>query len=140
MVRAQGQVTTRRIGFLSAFSHADIEGFLNQLRPELESLGWIDGRDIVLLEPRTAEGSYDRLPSLANELVAQRPGFMNLGNEAAAPLIRQMRADTAKLGMQLLVVEVRGKGDFEAAFATIGRENTESILLPPESLIQSNKM
>ena len=41
--------------------------------------------------------------------------------------------------MQLLVVEVRGKGDFEAAFAAIRRENTESILLPPESLIQSNK-
>jgi len=65
--------------------------------------------------------------------------FINPGNEAAAPLITQMRADTVGLGMELLVVEVRGKGDFEAAFAAIRRENTESILLPPESLIQSNK-
>ena len=196
-------------------AHADIEGFLSQLRPELEKLGWIDGRNIVLLEPRTAAGAYDRLPSLASELVAQRPDlilvqtvpairaliyatksipivmvgvgnpvelgivaslvkpggnltgssylaneyaakllqllkeavprlrsvavFINPGNEAAAPLITQMRADTVGLGMQLLVVEVRGKGDFEAAFAAIRRENTESILLPPESLIQSNK-
>ena len=214
-VLAQQTTKVWRIGFLSAFAHADIEGFLSQLRPELEKLGWIDGRNIMLLEPRTAEGAYDRLPSLASELVAQRPDlilvqtvpairalmhatksipivmvgvgnpvelgivaslvkpggnltgssylaneyagkllqllkeavprlrsvavFINPGNEAAAPLITQMRADTVGLGMQLLVVEVRGKGDFEAAFAAIRRENTESILLPPKSLIQSNK-
>ncbi len=48
-LRAQGQITTRRIGFLSAFARADVEGFLNQLRPELEKLGWTDGRNVVFL-------------------------------------------------------------------------------------------
>jgi len=63
-LRAQGQVTTRRIGSLSAFPRATVEASLSQLRPELEKLGWTDGRNIVLLEPRTADGRNELLPSL----------------------------------------------------------------------------
>ena len=62
-LRAQGQATTRRIGFLSAFPRADIEVFLSLLRPELEKLGWTDGRNIVLLEPRTTDGD-ERTPAV----------------------------------------------------------------------------
>ena len=43
---AQGQVTARRIGLLATITRADIEAFLAQLRPELEKLGWTDGRNI----------------------------------------------------------------------------------------------
>ena len=74
--RAPGQATVRRIGFFSAFSRADIENFLGQVRPELEKLGWTDGRNIVLLEPRTTEGRNERLPSMAVELVAQGPDLI----------------------------------------------------------------
>ena len=73
---AHGQVTTRRIGFLSSFSRADIEDFLGLLRPELEKLGWTEGRNIMLLEPRTTEGANDRLPSVAAELVSQGPDLI----------------------------------------------------------------
>ena len=65
--------------------------------------------------------------------------FANPSNEAAAPFVKQMRADAVALGMQAQIVEVSSKGDFEAAFAAIRRANTESILLPPEPLIQSNR-
>ncbi len=65
--------------------------------------------------------------------------FINPSNEAAPPLVKQMRADVGDLGMQAQIVEVSGKGDFEAAFAAIRSANTESILLPPEPLIQSNR-
>jgi putative ABC transport system substrate-binding protein len=41
--------------------------------------------------------------------------------------------------MRAQIVEVSGPGDFEAAFAAVRRENTESILLPPEPLIRSNR-
>ena len=208
-LRAQGQVTTRRIAFLSAFPRADIEVFLGLIRPELEKLGWTDGRNIVLLEPRTAEGRNELLPSMAAELVAQgpdlilvqtvpatralmqatksipivmyavgnpvelgivadyrKPGgnvtgssylaneyarkllqllkeaapglrsvavFVNPSNEAAAPFVKQMRADAVALGMQVQIVEVSGPGDFEAAFAAIRSANTQSILLIPEA-------
>src|SRR6266550_329053 len=76
-LRAQGPVTTRRIGFLSGFPRTDIESFLDLLRPPLEKLGWIEGRNIVLLEPRTTDGrGNERLPSLASELVAQGPDLI----------------------------------------------------------------
>jgi putative ABC transport system substrate-binding protein len=214
-LRAQGQVMARRIGFLSTFPRADIEAFLAQVRQELEKLGWTDGRNIVLLEPRTTGGDNARLPSLASELVAQgpdlilvstvpatralmqatksipvvmvgvanpvelgivagfvKPGgnvtgssflgnefaskllqflkeaaprlrsvalFVNPSNEAVPPFVKQMRADAVALGMQAQVVEVSSPGDFEPAFVAIRRANTESILLPPEPLIQSKR-
>jgi putative ABC transport system substrate-binding protein len=194
---------------------ADVEGFLNQLRPELEKLGWTAGRNIMLLAPRTTDGKNERLPSAAVELVSQgpdlilvqtapatralmqatksipivmvgvgnpvelgivanfrKPGgnvtgssylanefagkllqllkeaaprlrsvavFVNPANEHAASYVKQMRADAVAFGMQAQVVNVSGQGEFEAAFAAIRRANTESILLPPEPLILSNR-
>jgi putative ABC transport system substrate-binding protein len=65
--------------------------------------------------------------------------FINPSNEAAPPLVKQLTADVAALAMRLQIVEVSGKNDFEAAFAAIRSANTESILLIPEPLIQSNR-
>jgi putative ABC transport system substrate-binding protein len=211
----QGQVTAHRIGFLSPFARADIEDFFSLLRPELEKLGWVDGRNIVLMEPRTTEGANDRLPAMAAELVAQAPDLIlvqsvpasraliqatksipivmagvgnpveygivanyrkpggnvtgssflaneyaskllqllkeaaprlhsvaflsNPSNETAAAFVKQLRADATAYGIQLQVVEVSGQGDFDAAFAAIRSANTQSILLPPEALIQANR-
>lgn len=212
---AQAQGTTHRIGLLYGGSRTDAEVTVNLLRLELNKLGWTDGRNIVLLEPRIAEGRNERLPALAAELVAQNPDvivvqsvpgtralmqatktiaivmyavgnpvevglvadfrnpggnvtglsilsdetlrkllqllkeaaprlrsvalFVNPTNEAVPPLLKVMRADTAGLGMRLQVIEVSTPGDFEPAFATILRENTESIMLPPEPLILSKR-
>ena len=212
---AQAQGTTHRIGLLSPGSRTDAEVTVNLLRLELNKLGWTDGRNIVLLEPRIAEGRNERLPTLAAELVAQNPDvivvqsvpgtralmqatktiaivmyavgnpvevglvadfrnpggnvtglsiladetlrkllqllkeaaprvrsvalFVNPTNEAVPPLLRVMRADTAGLGMRLQVIDVSTPGDFEPAFAAILRENTESIMLPPEPLILSKR-
>ena len=214
-LQAQAQATPRRIAFLSAFPRADIEVALGLIRAELEKLGWTDGRNIVLLEARTAEGRYELLPTMAAELVAQgpdlilaqtlpatralmqatksipivmyavgnpvelgivadyrKPGgnvtgssfmaneyarkllqllkeaapglrsvavFANPSNEAADVFSKQMRADAVALGTQAQIVEVRGSGDFDAAFAAIRSANTQSILLPPEPLILAKR-
>lgn len=214
-LRGQSQVTVRRIAFLSAFARADVDVVLGLIRAELEKLGWTDGRNIVLLEPRTSESRNEPLPSIAAEIVAQRPDliivqslpatralmqatqsipivmyavgnpveagivadyrqpggnvtgssymaneyarkllqllkeaapglrsvavFANPGNEAAALFSKLMRADAAASGMQAQIVEVRGPGDFETAFAAIRSANTQAILLPPESLILSKR-
>ena len=213
---AQGQATTRRIGFLSAFARADVEAFVVEVRPELEKLGWSDGRNIVFLELRTTEGKNDRLSAMAVELVAQgpevilvqsapatralmqatktipivmigvgnpieygivadywKPGgnvtgasyladesirktlqllkeaapslrsvavFSNPSNEAAAPMIKLMRVDAEALGMEAQIVEVSRPGDVEIALTAIRRSSTESILLPPEALVRSNRV
>jgi putative ABC transport system substrate-binding protein len=212
---AQGQPAPLRIAFLTAFPRSDVEVTLSLIRADLERLGWTDGGNIVLLEPRTAEGRNELLPSMAAELVAQgpdlilaqtlpatralmqatksipivmyavgnpvelgivsdyrKPGgnvtgssymaneysrkllqllteavpglrsvavFANPSNEAAAPFSKQLRADAVALGMQAQIVEVRGSGDFEAAFAAIRSANTQAILLPPEPLILSKR-
>ncbi len=65
--------------------------------------------------------------------------FTNPSNEAAAPLVTLVRADAVSLDLQVQVVEVVGKGDFEAAFAAIRSAKTQAILLPPEPLIVSRR-
>jgi len=66
--------------------------------------------------------------------------FSNPSNEAAAPGVKLIKADAEALGMQAQIIEVSRPGDFEAAFAAIGRANTESILMPPEPLIRGNRV
>lgn len=211
---AAAQATRRRIVFLTVFSRADAEAFLDLLRGEMLKFGWTDGGN-MMLELRTTEGRNELLPEAAAEIVAQapdlllvqtipatralmhatpsipivmvsvgnpvehglvadyrRPGgnvtgsvypadeamrkllqllkeavprlrsatlFANPSNEAAAPMVEQVRADASDLGLQVQVVEVLGKGDFDAAFAAIRSAKTQAILLPPEPLIVSNR-
>jgi putative ABC transport system substrate-binding protein len=73
---AQGTAQTRRIGFLSGFARADADAFYSRFRVELDKLGWTDGRNIVLLEPRALEGRNEALPAAASELVAQGPDLI----------------------------------------------------------------
>ena len=74
--RAAGQPRPRRIGYLTGFNRTAVDALLGQLRPELEKLGWTEGRDFVLLEPAMAEGAYERLPALAAELVTRVPDLI----------------------------------------------------------------
>ena len=59
-----------RVGFLSPTSLSDprTTRFLESFRQGLHEAGWIEGQNIVI-EPRWAEGSFERLPGLAGELV-----------------------------------------------------------------------
>ena len=65
--------------------------------------------------------------------------FINPSNEGAAPIIRLVRADAVTLDLQVQVIEVVGKGDFEAAFEAIRSAKTQAIMLPPEPLILSQR-
>ncbi len=107
-LRAQGQVKTRHIGFLSVFPRADVESFLGLLRPELEKLGWSDGRNIVLLEPRTTEGENDRLPSVASEVVSQGPDLILV---QTVPATRALMQATKSIPIVMIGVgKLPGKG------------------------------
>ncbi len=81
---AQGQAAPRRIGLLSAFNRASADSLLGLLRPELKKLGWSEGRNLVILEPRMAGGTNERLPALAAELVAQSPDLILVQSVPAA--------------------------------------------------------
>ena len=57
-----------RVGWLSPGSGTSDENFLASFRDGLGELGWVVGRNIAI-EPRWADGSFERLPDLAAELV-----------------------------------------------------------------------
>ena len=68
---AQQSARRTRIGWLSAGSPGTGGKNLQAFRQSLEHLGHIEGRDIAI-EFRYAHVNFDRLPSLAAELVDQK--------------------------------------------------------------------
>src|SRR5262245_52139225 len=82
-VRAQ-QAAMPVIGFMSSRSPEDSEGVVAAFRKGLSEGGLVEGRN-VLLEFRWARGEYNRLPSLAAELVNQSVTVLvAAGGEASA--------------------------------------------------------
>ena len=67
---AQPPGTVPRVGYLTPFSHSDsvTQRRLEAFRQSLRELGYVEGQNIAL-EPRWAEGKYDRYPALAADLV-----------------------------------------------------------------------
>jgi len=57
-----------RVGWLSPGSRASDENFLAFFQDGLRQFGWVVGRNIAI-EPRWAEGRFERLPDLAAEMV-----------------------------------------------------------------------
>src|SRR5215470_7869860 len=59
------------IGFLSGRSPAEAASAVGGFRQGLNDVGYVEGKNVTI-EYRWAEGSYDRLPALAAELVGRR--------------------------------------------------------------------
>jgi putative ABC transport system substrate-binding protein len=83
VARAQ-QKTTPVIGFLSGRSRAETVAVMGQFYNGLAEAGFVEGQNLRV-EYRWADGRYDRLPTLAAELVALRPTMIVAtgGNVAA---------------------------------------------------------
>src|SRR5262245_36549878 len=78
---AQQTERVRRIGFLSA--NTPDAATEDPLRQGLREHGYVEGQNL-LIEWRFAEGRYDRLPGLAEELVRLKANVVvTLGTEAA---------------------------------------------------------
>ena len=91
--RAQ-QPTMPVIGFLSSRSTADSAHLVAAFREGLGSVGYID-RQNVEIELRWADGQYDRLPSMAADLVSRRIAVLvTVGGE---PSVRAARAATSTI-------------------------------------------
>jgi putative ABC transport system substrate-binding protein len=76
----------------------------------------------------------DAVPTVTSVAV-----FRNPANEGGTFYLRSTRAAGQVLGVRVQDVEVRTPDDFEGAFAAVGRERTEAIILPPEPLIRSQR-
>ena len=100
-LRAQPAGGPRRIGVLSAFDRSNVDALVKPLMAELDKLGWPEGRAIMLLEPRFADGRYDRLPAMAAELVALKPDVILV---ASAPATRALMKATSTIPIVMVSV------------------------------------
>jgi putative ABC transport system substrate-binding protein len=74
-VHAQGDTAPRHIGIHSYGTPAAFNHLVEEFRTTLKSLGYVEGRDIVL-DIRWAENRIERLPELAAELLALKPAVL----------------------------------------------------------------
>src|SRR5256712_12220788 len=77
------QPTVPRVAFLPGGPPPAFQHLIEPFRQGMRERGYIDGQDFVL-EPRAAEGRFDRLPGLAADLVRSKVAVILVG--ATAPL------------------------------------------------------
>lgn len=65
--------------------------------------------------------------------------FVNPGNDGTPGYVRDMREGATALGLRVQVAEVAGAADFDAAFAAIVRQQTESLIIGPEPLLRAQR-
>jgi len=107
---AQPEGKVYRIGYLSPvpLSAPPVSRLTEAFRQGLRELGWVEDQNIVI-ECRTAEGRFDRLPDLAAELVrlkmdvivaAATPAAVAAKNATATiPIVGVSMADPDRLGL-----------------------------------------
>jgi putative tryptophan/tyrosine transport system substrate-binding protein len=107
---ARGQVPNKRplIVWLGSAIQANAGPFVGALREGLEELGYVEGRNIELIG-RFAENKIERLPSLAEEVVALKPAVIVAAASDAAvaakkvtstiPIVSGTLADAEHLGL-----------------------------------------
>ena len=103
------QEPRRVIGILSGFSNPDpFPGGLAAFYQGLKESGFVEGKNISI-EFRRADGDYDRLPSLATELVGRNVSVIWTNDVPSAfaakaatkttPIVFSMGADPVKIGL-----------------------------------------
>jgi putative tryptophan/tyrosine transport system substrate-binding protein len=105
--RAQHSATPE-IGLLRTVSLAGFDRILPAFRQGLLEVGYVDGQN-VKIEHRWADGKYDRLPALADELVRRQPAVIVAIADPAAiaakaatsiiPIVFNTGTDPVQLGL-----------------------------------------
>src|SRR3954465_8902212 len=72
---AQTAASPRRIAILNAASAGAVGHFIDAFRAALLSLGYVEGRDVVI-DIRWAENRVERLPALIQELLSLKPSII----------------------------------------------------------------
>jgi putative tryptophan/tyrosine transport system substrate-binding protein len=145
---ARAQEPRRVIGILSGFSNPDpFPGGLAAFHQGLKETGFVEGKNISI-EFRRADGDYDRLPSLATELVGRNVSVIWTNDVPSAfaakaatrttPIVFSMGADPVKIGL----VESLSRPDSNLTgmtvfFSVLGPKHVEFLheLLPAVNTI-----
>jgi putative ABC transport system substrate-binding protein len=125
---AQPSTNIPRIGFLTAVPLSMMSARTEAFRQGLRELGYVEGKTIVI-EWRSAEGQFDRLPSLAAELVRLKVDVI----VTAGPLpTRPVKAATVTIPIVITNDNDPVANGFVASLARPGGNITGMSTLSPE--------
>ncbi len=119
-----------RIGFLGTRTPSDTSSAFDAFRQGLRELGWVEGQNIVI-EYRWAEGRYERLPTLAAELVRLKvdiivavttPGIQAAKNATETIPIVMISGSADPVGLGLIASLARPGGNVTGLSYSVGRE------------------
>ena len=144
-----------RVGYLFSFTPTEGQHLWEACRQGLRELGYVEGRTIVL-EPRWAEGRYDRLPDLARELVrlpvdvlvaAATPAsraakaatgtipivMVGVGDPVKVGLVQSLARPGGNItGLSLLTTELSGRR-LQLLLEVLGRNGRMAALINPDN-------
>ncbi len=124
---AQQAAKVARIGYLSAANLATNPHMHEAFRQGLRDLGYVEGRNVVI-EYRSAEGKYERLPALAAELVALKVDVI-----VAPPTVAALAAKHATRTIPIVFTAVDAVASgLVTSLARPGGNVTGLSLLAPE--------
>lgn len=116
-VDAQQSTKLARIGYLSGGTEPARRQYMEAFRQGMQKLGYVEGQNF-LLDSRFAEGKFERLPSLVQELVSLNPHVLlvsttpaNLAAKATVttiPIVMVAVADPVGVGLVVSLVRPGG--------------------------------
>ena len=125
---AQDAPRVPRVGYLFSFTPAEGRHLWEACRQGLRELGYVEGRNIIL-EPRWADGQYERLPGLAADLVRLNVDVIVV---AATPGSLAVKAATNTIPVVIVAVGEPVKTGLVASLARPGGNVTGLSLLTAE--------
>jgi len=81
--QAQSATKIHRVGFLTHASSEQSARYFGAFNEGLRSFGYVENRNVVLM-PRFGDGTLERLPELAADLVRSRPDVIVTGSQPLA--------------------------------------------------------
>jgi len=146
-----------RVGYLFSFPRAEGEHLWQACRAGLRELGYVEGKNIVV-EPRWADGDYQRLPGLVQELLqlkvdvlvtaATPPSraamaatkttpivFVAVGEPIAVGLVKNMARPGGNItGLSLLTSELSGRR-LKLLVDCVGKVHTVAVIKNPANRV-----
>src|SRR5262245_6699440 len=117
-----------RVGILWPYSSSIAAPFAGAFRQGLRDAGYVEGRNIVV-EERWAEGSFDRLPSLAADLVGRKVDIMLI---ASTPAVQAAQKATQTIPIVMTLVSDPVEDHIVTSLARPGGNVTGLSLMHPE--------
>jgi putative ABC transport system substrate-binding protein len=149
------------IGFLGGTSSEVYADRLRAFRQGLKEAGYVDGRNVET-EYLWAEGSNDRLPELAAQLVRRQVAVLNVevgpkrlellrellpsatliavlvnptNPTIGEPFVRDLQAAARTLRLKLHVLHASTERDFDTVFATLVQLRADAIVISPDQFL-----